>query len=42
MTIFIKVEISNGALSEDASSAERGFVPRSNAQIWALAGLIIK
>jgi hypothetical protein len=38
MSIFIKTEISNGTLCEDARSAARGLVSRSNAQIRALAG----
>jgi len=40
MSIFIKTEISNSALCEDASSAARGLVSRSSAQIRALARLM--
>jgi hypothetical protein len=39
MSIFIKTEISNGALCEDANSADRGLVPSPYAGYRALAGL---
>jgi hypothetical protein len=40
VSIFIKTEISNGALCEDASSAVRGLVPSPCARYRALAGLL--
>ena len=42
MSIFIKTEISNGTLCEDASSAARGLVPSPYARCRALAGLMLQ
>lgn len=39
MSIFIKTEISNGALCDDACSAASGSVPTPYARYRALAGL---
>lgn len=41
MSIFIKNEISNSALREDASGAAFGLLPGSSARYRALAGLCI-